>query len=372
MVVCPSYAAKARGIKRGMSVFEAKKVCPDVIVLPSDYETYSVFSSRLFTIIRRFTPEVEEYSIDEAFCDITGLRRLYRSSYENIALCIKEAVEKELGLTVSVGLSSSKSLAKICSKYKKPAGFTAAPGYRLHDFLPKILLGQVCGFGPNTVALLNKHSLTTVMDFVKKERTWAQKVLGKIGLELHQELQGLSVYPVSTQVKQKYLSISKTRTFTPGSSDRDFVRAQLMRNLELALAKARRFKLASDRIAVYLKKKDHTIRGVEGFINRFSSSINDFSGIVSDLFDMTFNKNQDYRATGVVILRLKDQGVDDRTLFDDPVRIVRYRHISETIDLINHKYGSSTIHSAASLSSRKEKYARADKKYLNIPILKLS
>ncbi len=210
------------------------------------------------------------------------------------------------------------------------------------------------------------------MDFVKKESAWAQKTLGKIGLELHQELQGISVYQISAQPKQKYLSISKTRTFTPASSDRDLVRVHLMRNLELALAKARRFKLASDRITVYLKKKDHTINGVEGFINRHSSSINDFSGIVSNLFDMLFRKNQFYRATGVVILRLTDQGIDERTLFDDPVRIVKYRHISEAIDLINHKYGSSTIHIAASLYSRREKYISHSKKSLNIPILKLS
>ena len=77
IVAAASYEAKARGVTRAMRLFEVKKVCPDVIILPSDYETYSLFSVRMFEILRRFSPDVEEYSIDEAFVDLTGLRRSF-------------------------------------------------------------------------------------------------------------------------------------------------------------------------------------------------------------------------------------------------------------------------------------------------------
>ena len=73
IVACASYAAKKLGIKRGIALHEAKRICPGLIVLPSDYETYSLFSRRMFNIMRRFTPQVEEYSIDEAFADLTGI-----------------------------------------------------------------------------------------------------------------------------------------------------------------------------------------------------------------------------------------------------------------------------------------------------------
>lgn len=119
-----SYEAKRLGVTRGMRLFEIKKICPDAIILPSDYETYSLFSKRFYGILRRFTPDVEEYSIDEAFAELSGLRRVYRTSYEEIAIKIKKTVESELGITVSVGLSLTKSLAKICSKENKPSGFT--------------------------------------------------------------------------------------------------------------------------------------------------------------------------------------------------------------------------------------------------------
>ncbi len=85
IVAAASYEAKARGVQRGVRLSEVKKLCPDAVILPSDYETYSLFSVRMFEIMRRFSPDVEEYSIDEAFVDLTGLRRSFHGSYEAIA-----------------------------------------------------------------------------------------------------------------------------------------------------------------------------------------------------------------------------------------------------------------------------------------------
>src|SRR5216117_3043224 len=87
---CPgTYEAKARGVTRGMRIADIRKVCPDAVILPSDYETYSLLSKRFFAIVRRYTPDVEEYSIDECFADLTGLRRPLRMSYHQIAERIK-------------------------------------------------------------------------------------------------------------------------------------------------------------------------------------------------------------------------------------------------------------------------------------------
>ena len=85
IVAAASYEAKAKGVKRGMRLFEVRQVCKDAVVLPSDYETYSLFSLRMFEIFRRFSPDVEEYSIDEAFVDLTGLRRSFHGPYAMIS-----------------------------------------------------------------------------------------------------------------------------------------------------------------------------------------------------------------------------------------------------------------------------------------------
>src|SRR5512143_1110758 len=127
IVAAASYEAKAKGIKRGMRLFEVKKVCPDAVILPSDYESYSLFSMRMFEIFRRFSPDVEEYSIDEAFVDLTGLRRAYHGSYGVIAEKIQQTIRTELDISVSIGVSLSKVLAKIASKHKKPHGFVLIP-----------------------------------------------------------------------------------------------------------------------------------------------------------------------------------------------------------------------------------------------------
>src|SRR3989454_6025381 len=130
-----SYEAKARGVTRGMRLGDIRKVCPEAVILPSDYETYSLLSKRFFAIVRRYTPEVEEYSIDECFCDLTGLRRPLRMSYLQMAERIKHELDTELGFTFSVGLAPNKVIAKIASKWQKPSGLTVIPGPRIHQFL---------------------------------------------------------------------------------------------------------------------------------------------------------------------------------------------------------------------------------------------
>ena len=349
IVSCPSYEAKTAGVVRGMRLGEAKRLCPKLITLPSDYELYSIYSERVFAIIRKFTPDVEEYSIDEAFCDLTGLRRLYRASYADIAFKIKEDIQKALGITVSAGLSLSKTLAKICSKQNKPDGFLAMPGSSLHEFLAHIALERVCGFGPNTVSLLQKCGVRNVFDYVKKPRAFAEKLLGKIGVELWLELRGEYIYKISARQKRKYLSISKSKTFMPASKDSDFIKGQLIRNLESACIKLRRHNLSAKALTVYLKKSDFTGYALEGSINRHSSSTLDFTSVCAELFKRVFEENCAYRATGVVFSDIVPEGRDANDLFEDPVRIERIQKISAAIDSINSTYGKHALHSASSL-----------------------
>jgi DNA polymerase-4 len=169
-----TYEAKARGVKRGVKLSEALQACPDAIVLPSDYETYSIFSERMYEIVRRYTPAVEEYSIDECFADLTGLRRLHKMNYRDMAHSIKQELQVELGMTFSVGLSVTKVLAKIGSKWRKPDGFTSIPLNDASKYLGKLPVGHVWGIGPNTAAYLEKCGVRTALDFTKKDEPWVK------------------------------------------------------------------------------------------------------------------------------------------------------------------------------------------------------
>lgn len=351
MVIALSYEAKARGLQRGMTVHEAKKICPELLAVPSDYEAYGLFSQKIFAIVRRFTPQVEEYSIDEAFADIAGLRRLYRCSYPQIAQNLKREIQKDLGLTVSVGLSLSKSLAKLASKAQKPDGLTIVSGRDLDDFLKKTSIGTVWGFGKNTTALLQKHGIATAFDFVQRPQSFAQKLLGKVGLEIWQELRGNLVHPVNSSPKTTYASISKFKTFSPPQKNRDHVFAELLRNLENAVAKMRRFHLATGRVVLLLRSQRFDDTSLEIKLPRYTTTILDLIHPVKNHFDSLFQAQTLYRATGVVLCDLKEATKIQLTLFENSENMTKVERVNDAIDEINKNFGSRFIHVAESVAS---------------------
>lgn len=349
IIACASYEAKALGIKRGLALHEAKKICPELIVLPSDYETYSLASKRMFNVLRTFTPIVEENSIDEGFADLTGLRRYHRASYEEIARRMKEAVEKELGLTVSVGLSLSKGLSKLCSKFRKPSGFTAVPGYYLHLLLARTPLREVWGFGPNSVALLEKFGLRTALDFVQRPEAWVAKLLHKPGHDIWCELRGKSMLPVSDEEKDDFATISKCKTFTAPSDDRAFVFAKLVRNIESACIKLRRHKLRARVLWVALRRADFSQAAIEAALTRATSSPHAMIPLAQAIFDRLYVPGVAYRATLVVMGKVEPDRAEQYELFEDPLRIEKMRDVAGTIDAVAEQFGKHKLSLGTSL-----------------------
>lgn len=349
IIACASYEAKALGVARGITLADARKLCPDLTILPSDYESYSLFSKRMFDILGRFTPDVEEYSIDEAFADITGMRRVFRCSYEDIGRKIQETMRRELGITVSVGLSVSKALAKLCSKFRKPAGLTAVPGQFIHILLQRTPLEKVWGFGPNTTDLLRKLGLKTAMDYVNRSEGWAGKLLGKKGREIWHELRGNSVWKVDLAPKQNYASIMKSKTFTPPSTDRSVVFAEMVRNADGAMAKARRFALRPRRIGVVLRRQNFSHDGCEAMLSRATASTQEAMPVVEMLFGRMFRDGVEYRATLVALMDLESDTEQQYELFEDPLRIDAMRRLSEAVDEVNDRFGRRAVASGALL-----------------------
>jgi DNA polymerase-4/DNA polymerase V len=352
IVAAASYEAKAKGIKRGMRLFEVKKICPNAVILPSDYETYSLFSVRMFEILRRFSPDVEEYSIDEAFVDITGLRRLYHGSYETISIKMQETVEKELGITVSVGISLSKVLAKIGSKHRKPHGITIIPGKEIHKYLHDLPVDKVWGIGNNTAAFLRKFGIVTALQFAKKDEQFIKRHLSKPYHEIWHELNGRSVYPVVTESKSSYQSISKAKTFTPPTSDENFIYAQLSKNLENACIKARRHNLAASRLIVFLRMQDFRDIGIEIKLNSPTSYPSDLFNALKEGFKQIYRADNLYRQTGVVLAGLMPEDRIQHTLFDNTVRIEKMSKIYSAVDKLSEKFGKHTVQHASSLPAK--------------------
>lgn len=354
IVAAASYEAKARGVQRGVRLSDVKKLCPDAVILPSDYETYSLFSVRMFEILRRFSPDVEEYSIDEAFVDLTGLRRTFHGPYESIALQMQETIEQELGLSVSVGVSLSKVLAKIGSKHKKPHGITMIPGRDIHLFLEKLPVEKVWGIGPNTAAYLAKHGITTALQFAQQDEGFITKYLSKPYQEIWHELNGRSVYPVTTESKSAYQSISKAKTFTPPSMDETFVFAQLSKNLENACIKARRYHLAANRVVLFLRQQDYRSAGAELKLSRPTAFPAELYTLLREGFRDLYRPNTPYRQTGVVLSGLVAENTIQYGLFEDTTKIEKMAKVYESIDELSRKFGKHAVQHGASLPTKQQ------------------
>jgi len=338
-----SYEAKARGVTRAMSLRDIKKICPDVVILPSDYETYSLLSRRFYSIVRRWTPDVEEYGIDECFADLTGLRRPLRMSYQDIAENIKREIDAELGFTFSCGLGPNKVVAKIGSKWKKPSGLTIIPARRIHTFIAELPVEKVWGIGPQTTAHLATFGIVTALDFAIRSEEWVTEHFTKPTHEIWRELNGHCVYALSLEPKTTYASIQKFKTFTPPSNDREFVFSQLSKNIENACIKARRYSLSARSVAIYLRTQDFRSRGTELKLSRPSSTPTEIIALMRPHFENLFTHRTPYRQTGICLLGLDAHPPMQLDLFGHALHANACADAFNAVDTINARYGKHKI-----------------------------
>ncbi|MFA6995557.1 MAG: DNA polymerase IV [Patescibacteria group bacterium] len=356
-----TYEAKARGVKRAMSLCDVKKICPDVVFLPSDYETYSLYSLRMFNIVRRFTPDVEEYSIDECFADLTGLQRPLNMSYEKMAEKIKATLDNELGFTFSVGLAPTKVLAKLGSKWKKPSGLTIIPGRDIHLYLDKLSIDKVWGIGPQTTAYLNKYGIRTARQFAEKDLDWVQTRLTKPHQEIWQELRGNMIYKVDPDKKNSYQSISKTKTFTPPSKEREYVFSQLSKNTENSCIKLRRYQLATKKVFFFLKTQDFHYHGYEFKLIRPTDNPIEIIKMIDKYFNQVFLQDKLFRATGIILADLVENTSRQADLFNEVITAEKISKIFGSVDGISKRYGKHTLFLGSSFEAMNKSQHEGDR-----------
>jgi len=343
-----SYEAKARGVTRAMPLHEIRRLIPDAVILPSDYETYSLLSKRFFDIVRRWTPDVEEYGIDECFADITGLRRLHHASYPQIAQQIQNALTAELGFTFSVGLAPTKVIAKLGSKWKKPHGLTVIPGRRIHEYLQNLPAEKIWGIGPQTTAMLAKFGIRTALEYARMPLEWVFAHTTKPLQEIWQELNGVSVLGLATEPKTTQASIQKFKTFTPPSTDRAFICAQLSRNIENACIKARRYGMAARDVIFILRTQEFTHAVVEVRLAQPTSVPGPIIDAALTALPQLWHPGVRYRATGVVFAGMVTDASEQPDLFGAHVAVERIRRVYESADVLDDMYGKHAVYVASS------------------------
>ena len=177
VVLAASYEAKARGVKTAMGGRQALALCPDAVVVPPRMDAYSQASKDVFAIFRDTTPLVEGISIDEAFLEVGGLRRI-SGSPEQVAVRLRARVRSEVGLAISVGIARTKFLAKVASAVSKPDGLLLVPPDREQEFLHPLPVGALWGVGGRTEERLRERGIGTVAELANTPEPLLRRILG--------------------------------------------------------------------------------------------------------------------------------------------------------------------------------------------------
>ena len=219
-----SYEARKYGVHSGMNLRNAYKLCPQGIFVRGNYQVYQAFSDKFFSILHEYTPDVEDASLDEAYLDLTRCRHLY-PSFSGTARRIKERVERETGLKVSVGVGPNKILAKLATKRAKPAGFFEVEPGREEEFLRDLGIESLPGIGPKSQVILRMLNIQKIGDLWGLPRTTLHSIFGLGGDDIYLQSRGIDSRPVVTSAIPK--SVSRETTFLEDLWDRRLLLAHL-------------------------------------------------------------------------------------------------------------------------------------------------
>ena len=227
VVTSTTYEARAKGVRAGMPMARARLLCPEARVVPSRRGAYSEYSKRVMAILSSVTPELEQVSIDEAFLDVSGARRRLGSP-TSIGRMLRARIREEVGLPASVGIASSKSVAKIASSNAKPDGLLLIPADRTVEFLHGLPVGALWGVGAVSAKRFEKAGIDTIGDLAKLEMSRLSRIVGVANAHrLHDLAWGIDRRRVAPQREEK--SIGTEQTFDEDLRTREEVEAFLLK-----------------------------------------------------------------------------------------------------------------------------------------------
>jgi DNA polymerase-4 len=216
LVTC-SYEARALGIYTTMTVGEAKRLCPDLVIVPPDFEKYRTASSAVFELLRTYTNLVEPVSIDEAYIDITAIGGLTKAV--KIASDMQQRILQELDLPCSIGIAPNKFLAKTASDMKKPMGITILRKREIESILWPLPVIEMHGIGKSTEKKLNALGIYTIGDLAKTDEIFVKSSFGKHGTSLHNRANGLDDRPVDPESAEERKSVGSSTTLPVDETD---------------------------------------------------------------------------------------------------------------------------------------------------------
>jgi DNA polymerase V len=335
-VIARSNEAKLVGIRMAEPVFECRELMNffNVVGFSTNFSLYSDLSNRIAEILQTFCPEIEIYSIDESFLELTNLQI---DNYENFGNEIKEKVYQLTGIPVSVGIAPTKTLAKLCSKLAKQGNGVFVYPNDSEYFLKNFDIGDVWGIGRASSLKLKKINVNNVFDYINLSSQWILKNFGVLGLRTWWELKGKSAISLN-QIKEIPKSMAHTRTFKNPISDKLTLSAKLYEYACEISTSLRESSLLAGEITIFLREgRSAGYHGVS-----LSKKISDYTNLRTDLckevtvlFDNIFQGERKYKKGGVIVTKIIKE-VDKNRFFS--VDNQKKDNAEKGVDILNKRW----------------------------------
>lgn len=350
IVTTASYEARAFGVKTGMAVWEARRCCPQIILVVGDNRKYTYTSSRIIEMMKDYTPLVEVFSIDEAFLDLTASLGLFGTP-ERVAYLLKARIKHSFGLSCSIGIAPNKLLAKLASDMQKPDGLTVIAPEDVSRIMERLPVGELCGIGRKTDRQLAMMSIRTCGELGRCDPERLTKKFGIIGPRLKEMGQGLDNSPVVPQAESDEVkSVGHSMTLDRDISSREDISKYLLQLSEMVGRRARRYGVSGTTVTLQIRFADF-YSGVSrqetlpGPVNRSE----ELHRAVIAILD-TMELPQPVRLLGVKLSNLR-YGAGQLPLFPDERKKLE---VVAAMDSLNDRFGDFTVTFGSLLASREK------------------
>ena len=345
VVSTASYEARRFGVHSAMPAAQAARLCPDAIWTHGHFDRYRALSSQVMAIIGDETPLVEQVSIDEAFFDVTP-GRFSRESPIEICRRIQGRVA-ELGVSCSIGIGVSKSVAKVASERDKPRGLTVVlPGSEA-SFLAPLPVRAMSGIGPATETQLAKMGIRTLGALAQASEDELRRVLGVMGPELRLRAAGADTSPFGeSAAPREAKSVSNERTFARDLTDEAQIRSALDATCAMVARRLRRKGLAGSCVTVKLKPDACTSRTAQAQLPAPTDDEQDISALAQQLLAQVWHKGLPVRLIGVGVSDFSTPQPRQLDLFEDPKAAQRreaMRALHRTTDELQERFGNGAV-----------------------------
>ena len=354
VVSSASYEARRFGVRSAMPVSRAKQLCPSLVLIDPHFEKYRAASHAVMSIFHEFTPLVEPLSIDEAFLDVEGSTRLFGTPAE-IAQQLRERVRERTGLPASVGLASTKHVAKLASQRAKPDGVLEIVPERTLDFLHPLPVEAIWGVGGATARALHGRAIRTVGDLAREPLESLRRVVGNASAEkLHELANGRDAREVETRRVEK--SIGHEETFAVDERSREALARELLRLATRTGERLREHGLVARTVAIKVRYDDFETISRSRTLHESTDATQRIYRTALELFASLGAASdggppRPVRLIGVRAEQLSSSGSEPAGLWSDDEG---WRALDQTVDRVRGRFGREGLTSARLLAPRRD------------------